>query len=344
MKDKVTKMIALVGLANEIAKGEPIRISYGSYPYGEVEVTVNGQKRKVFVNQAFTRASAESVSAALANELARGGKGIPLYFGHPDVPALAVKYPDKRAYGWITAALVTDAGIELTPMWNEEPGDHFSHFSPYWDFSNKTLSGNTVTATVKGIKSIGCVNNPNIHEFRLPNEEPENETQTEEGNIMDIAKLAKLLGLAEEGITEDAITAEITRLTSAAADAQTRADAAEADAKEKDEAFANERRARISSTLDHALANGQITPAGRKAWDKRLTDDFDGGLTALANEKAMKVKEVGKPKLSDGGAAEQSVAQQITALANELIEKTPGMTFDAAYAKVKTQRPELFTK
>jgi hypothetical protein len=326
----------LVGLANELAQGEPIRIRYGTYPFGKRTFRVNGKDVEFLVEQAFTRESAQAIQAAFANEMAKGnGKGIPIYFGHPDVPELAVKYPDKRAYGWVKSVTAGVVGMELVPVWNEEPGDHFSHFSPYWD-GRITLSRNgTAMLHVRRIKSIGCINHPNISEFALPNEE--GETQTEEGTIMDLAKLIALLGLAEDA-TEEAVAAEITRLKTETADAQTRAEA-----EEKETAFANERTARVKLSLDHALADGRITPAMRAAWEKRLADDFDAGSVALANEKpVVKTGETAKPRLADYGAQEANVAQQIVALANEEIVKTPGLQYSAAYDIVRKKNPELF--
>lgn len=340
-KNQMAVRLPLVGLANELAQGEPIRIRYGTYPFGKRTFKINGKDQEFHVEQNFTRESAEAIKAAFANEMAKGtGKGIPIYFGHPDVPELAVKYPDKRAYGWVKSVTVDDTGMELIPVWNEEPGDHFSHFSPYWDGKIMLSLNGTAILNVTRIKSIGCVNTPNINEFALPNEE--GETQTEEGTIMELAKLIALLGLGQDA-TEETVAAEITRLKTGAADAQTRLDAANAECEKNKTACANERTARIKLSLDHALASGQITPAMRPAWEKRLTDDFDAGSVALANEKpAVKTGELNKPKLSDYGAHETTVAQQICALANEEMAKTPGLMFADAYTLVRKNRPELF--
>ena len=158
---------------------------------------------------------------------------------------------------------------------------------------------------------------------------------------MDLAKLIALLGLAEDA-TEETVAAEITRLKTGAADAQTRLDAANAECEKNKTACANERAARIKLSLDHALASGQITPAMRPAWEKRLADDFDAGSVALANEKpAVKTQEVNKRRIIDGGAHE-TVAQQIVALANEEMAKAPGLAYFDAHKIVKAKRPDLF--
>ena len=41
------------------------------------------------------------MAAKINAGVADGEKGVPVYWGHPDVPELAHKYPDKRAKGWI---------------------------------------------------------------------------------------------------------------------------------------------------------------------------------------------------------------------------------------------------
>jgi len=303
-----------------------------SIPYADYRFTLDDGKE---IAQRFTADSARDICDALANALGSGkSKGIPIYFGHPDVPELAPKYPDKRAYGWVTRAEATATGLDLFPQWNEEPGNHFSHISPFWMVRRSDYR-------VNALISVALVNNPNIPDLRLPNEEAET---TKEESIMDMKKLAVLLGLAEDA-GEEAITEAISKLMSAAADAGTRAEAAAAEAEEQKEAFANERNARILGALDQALADGRITPAMRGAWQKRLAEDFEAGSVALANEKgAMKTGEVRKPAVSDGGAHELNVTQQIIALANEKIHANPGLTFDVAYGKVKAERPDLFKK
>lgn len=62
------------------------------------------------------------------------------------------------------------------------------------------------------------------------------------------------------------------------------AEAAEAEAEEArkkreeaETALANERAARIALVLDGAISSGNITPAARPAWEKRLGEDFEAG-------------------------------------------------------------------
>ena len=154
----------LYNTAHPLAEsGKPIFIPFGEWNY-------DGQSR-----QRLDRAHGEKIANELNARVAKGDPGIPVYQGHPDVPALASKYPDKGALGWITRIeLVNESpdgravpGLALTVEWDRDPGRGFRWFSPYWLANSREGS----TYIVDEIASIGLVNNPNIPEFRLANEE-----------------------------------------------------------------------------------------------------------------------------------------------------------------------------
>ena len=151
---------SLYNVAHPLAEsGKPIFIPFGEWNY-------DGQSR-----QRLDRAHGEKIANELNARVAKGDPGIPVYQGHPDVPALAAKYPDKGALGWVVRAeLVNEGGkdgLALTVEWDRDPGRGFRWFSPYW-LANSREGG---TYIVDEIASIGLVNNPNIPEFRLANEE-----------------------------------------------------------------------------------------------------------------------------------------------------------------------------
>ena len=162
--------------------GKPIFIPFGEWNY-------DGKSR-----QRLDRAHGEKIANELNARVAKGDPGIPVYQGHPDVPELAAKYPDKGALGWVTHIdLVNELnsgkveklksqnlstsqpfnlstsreGLALTVEWDRDPGKGFRWFSPYWLANERDGS----TYIVGTIASIGLVNNPNIPEFRLANEE-----------------------------------------------------------------------------------------------------------------------------------------------------------------------------
>jgi hypothetical protein len=150
----------LYNMAHPLAEsGKPIFIPFGEWNY-------DGTTR-----QRLDRAHGERIANELNARVARGDPGIPVYAGHPDVPQLAAKYPDKGALGWVEKIELANEGgrdgLALTVAWDRDPGRGFRWFSPYWLANGREGS----TYIVDSIASIGLVNNPNIPEFRLANEE-----------------------------------------------------------------------------------------------------------------------------------------------------------------------------
>lgn len=320
------------------AEDKPIFLPFGTWAY-------DGK-----ISQTFTREAAARIANELAADVAAGNPGIPVYQGHPDVPSLAAKYPDKGALGWVKKIDLSNEGCSLTVDWDRFPGKGFGWFSPYW-FGEKTgldNQGKTLVA-VDHIESIGLVNNPNISEFRLANElqDTNNAAQAEKGNTMNITKeeLCKLLGLPPEATDEDIRTAlaEAGKAKEALATEKTKLEAAEADKaaavneceKVKTE-LANEKAAHRGILLDNAIADGRISVAGRAAWEKRLSDDFKAGSIALANERPLK-----RVSAVDGKTPAKTDAVNLVALANERMAKNPGMTYTTAFALVMKEHPEV---
>lgn len=158
----------LYNTAHPLAEsGKPIFIPFGEWPYDKT------------TRQRLDREHGEAIANELNERVARGEPGIPVYQGHPDVPALAAKYPDKGALGWVTSIALANEngkdGLALTVEWDRDPGKGFKWFSPYWFANEKDRDGQTYI--VANIRSIGLVNNPNIPEFRLANEAGEDLTQ-----------------------------------------------------------------------------------------------------------------------------------------------------------------------
>ena len=349
------------GFANEFTASNEIgriRMPYGEYEYGEVKCP-DGKTRKVM--QVWDETSAKAIRDALPTE------GYPVYQGHPDVPDVAHKYPNKAAIGWITGIEVANDAAFLSVEWIENPGKGFKWFSPYWCGDAEVKPDSTVARVhVSALTSVGLVNNPRIKQFTLANEwgeatvtsakggGSEPSTQNNGESNMDIAKLAALLGLPTEGLTEEQIVAEITKLQQAAvaaadnATAQIEAAKAETTAlqgqiadKDKELAnaktlCANERNARIELLLDNAIAGGNITPAGKAAWKARLEKDIDEGTKAMFNEHAVKTAS----QVSGEDAARHAKGKTLLELANEMVAQS-GMDFTKAFLKAKAEHPEL---
>lgn len=166
------KNLNLYALANELNLGDPrsgtIRIPFGRWDFGEKQL---GDGRTVYFEQELSKFGAEQIAAKVNAGVAAGEKGVPVYWGHPDVPELAHKYPDKRAKGWIKSASIGPDFLELHVEWLEDNAtDGFGWFSPYWGGPAEHLANGRYLKTVNDLTSVALVNIPNIQEFRLANE------------------------------------------------------------------------------------------------------------------------------------------------------------------------------
>ena len=341
----------IYALANELnldrSNTGTIAIPYGTWDYGEKKLD---DGRTVFFRQTLNSVGAKAIVDQIAASVAAGEKGVPVYWGHPDVPELAHKYPDKRAKGWVKSAAVDGDKLVLTVEWLEENAtEGFGWFSPYWTGTVTETGDGQATMSVNTLVSVALVNMPNIQEFRLANElqDTNNAAEAEKGNKMNITKeeLCKLLGLPPEA-TDDQIRtalAEAGKAKEALATEKTKVEAAQAEANEAkgecDKAktdLANERKAHVGILLDNAIADGRISVAGRAAWEKRLNDDFAAGKVALANEKPLK-----RESAVAGQEREKRNNLDLVALANERMAKHPGMDYMTAFSQVMAEHPEV---
>ena len=166
------KNLNLYALANELNLGDPksgtIRVPFGRWDFGAKKLD---DGRTVFFVQELTRDGAERMAAKINAGVADGEKGVPVYWGHPDVPELAHKYPDKRAKGWIKSATVESDALILNVEWLEENAtDGFGWFSPYWGGPATDLGEGRYLKRLDSLTSVALINIPNIQEFRLANE------------------------------------------------------------------------------------------------------------------------------------------------------------------------------
>lgn len=265
-------------------------IPFGCWPY-------DGR-----INQQLNREGAEKIAAQIAEAVRENGFGLPIYQGHPDVPKVAAKYPDKAAIGWIKGAEITEKGLALKVEWVRWQKKGFSHFSPFWSGEEKD---NLVD--VNHLISIGLVNNPRVSEFRLPNEAEEGKNQMNRKDII------KLLGLADTA-TDEEIKAAIAEILAKASTAVEDACKAQQDAKAANEAL--EKANAENDELRKSLENERAEVAKLRALKtKSVTTD-------LPNETA------------------ETVGNRLE-LVNGIMRER-GICFTAAWEVAKTQKPELF--
>jgi len=306
------------------AEDKPIFLPFGTWAYNEK------------IDQTFDADHAATIADELNKAVASGEPGIPVYQGHPDVPDLASKYPDKGALGWVKKMELANGGVNLTVAWDRFPGKGFAWFSPYWFGEPGGMANGKTRVVVDHIASIGLVNNPNISEFRLPNEAEDNST-TKKETTMNREELITMLGLPPEA-TDDQIKAAIADLKKAGEDKA----AAEQKAQAAEQTVATANADCETAKKECETARNECGEAKKELENCRK--ELETANTALANEKAEheKLKALKTKPVTDGLANERTgtLGSPRMALVNELQAK--GMSFDDAWCAAKKQKPELF--
>ena len=365
------KELKLFNTAHPLADtGKPIFIPFGEWKYDATR------------RQRLDRAHGEKIANELNARVARGEPGIPVYQGHPDVPELASKYPDKGALGWVTKIELVNSlelgansleqgheaqssklqapssreGLALTVEWDRDPGKGFKWFSPYW-FANE-CDRDGVTYIVSEISSIGLVNNPNIPEFRLANEAEDNNNNNER-KTMDREKLIQMLGLPPEA-TDDQIIEAIAQMKAkaddqAAAQARAEADTAKAEAETAKAELENEKKAHEATKA--ALANEKALRADaaldRAVAEKRIGETArETWKTRLVNEgdaaytalaNEKPLSTTDRTKGLANACGEKTDHEKRMAMVNEIMDSDK-CSYDDAWAKAEKKDPTLFGK
>lgn len=344
----------MTGLVNELAVDQAdgwALIPYGEWPHDQ------GLQR-------FGKAEAEEMVGYFKNpwnRIKRALVGMPIFKGHPDLPALANQYPDKTVYGQIFDMEARDAGLALRLVLSEEGAalvneKGLTKFSPHW--LAKTLgieAGRTVFGPVF-MKSIGLTDRPNIAVTSLVNSAPggaaENQPQSHPMNKLIIALLAALgrplANEATETQISEALTAAVPVATAllqrpeatALANEQTARTTAESRLSELTTALANERtalanaiEAHANTLVNHAVVAGRITEADKPIWLGRLKRDFASESTALANCQPV-VKTKAKTEQLGNRKPASAAGDEFTALVNEAMPRHAN-NWTAAWAAVK---------
>ena len=342
------KRFKLYAHANEFvlpADDKPIYMQFGTWPFNDR------------IMQTFDLGCAKNIITALANEVAAGSPGTPVYQGHPDVAHLAHKYPDKSAWGWIRRIELANerhepcgedeaTGVLMHVDWVTRPKAHaFEYFSPYWIGTETAPMNGKTHMLANEMRSVALLNYPNIKDFRLPNEEPESASEAEDNNernkTMPIEELKKLLGLPPEA-TEDQVRAALADAAKAkeakAADEQKIAvanqecEAAKTEAADAKKELENERQAHAATKTE--LANE------KSAHEKAKAD--------LANEceKYAKLEKLKTQSVTTGLPNERQVEgtdkqAKRMALVNE-IQRTNGVNYHDAWMMASAKDPDLF--
>jgi len=338
-----TKNSPLLCAANEELSDREISIANGD---GDGEATFQADADSLFIPygnyphkvglQKFDKASADAMAAAwntAGDKVRRLFKPVPVYIGHPDVPALRQFYPDTKAYGWVEGMSAENEGLRMPVKWTAAGREmvengHYKFYSPFWDL--KQVPGGLAPVRMK---SIGLTNNNNIPVPALANET---------APVALPSWLTEILGMGADATEEAAKTALAAKMDQAGK-AQDLADShAKLDKKYKEDSdaheklskaqtehekamgavkamAANERAARVKLELAPLIASAKVVEGERE----KITDE----LLALENEADLtsRIVELGKraPQLKTKAVTENLGGAKIAAhAANEAEQRS----------------------
>ena len=321
-------------IANEDDFGEALKIEYGEWPWGKS------------VSQTFGQEGARQIAEQLAAMIAEGEPGIPVYQGHPDVPELASHYPDKGAIGWIKKIDVEEDCMLLHVEWDRFPGKGFGWMSPYWGGTVEPDGKGGKKVTVEELYSLGLVNNPNIRNFRLPNEEQTEQTKNEVQEMEKLKKICRELGLPEDA-TFDQMWDALRKCKEQSDQVEAVKVALKECGIEVDAAKLGNEIKRVIEEKDAAaktaLENCKAEVESVKAELANSKKEAEEKKAALANSEAEVAKLKSLKTVSVTMKLENQAKQTESrlALVNEImVEKK--CDFDSAWAEAKAKKPELF--
>jgi phage I-like protein len=150
--------------------------------------------------------------SSLPARLGRLFVGVPFYIGHPDVPGLENEYPDKNAYGWVTALAQESDGLYATVKWSKAGAEmiaerHYRFLSPHWSARPVVHSGGRMIYRPARLLSVGLTNNPNLPVLPLPLENAARSGAV--AAVHWVGQVVALGGLGEETREETEGTKEI---------------------------------------------------------------------------------------------------------------------------------------
>jgi hypothetical protein len=310
--------VTLVGFYNEIAidaDGWAMIAPLGDFP--SMAIT-SGPDGKLTKQEAIQRYDAAAVNKIVANfhnsrrERRKYLRGIPIYVGHPDVPGLERRYPDKTPKGVFADLQARDNGLFGLPVFTNE-GSELVETKKLRAFSGR--AGNSEPDGEKDglpvfrpteLFSAGLTNKPHLPVQYLNEADVEDgPAKTKPGMNKKLSALCAALGIqfandADDAATEAALDQISQKVATFANEKQTLIDDAKTQVAamatlttertalttDRDSArasFTNERAARIGDELGLALSSGRITAAQQPTWLNRLKVEasFANELSAL---------------------------------------------------------------
>lgn len=355
----------LVGFSNDMEIGDDgwaMIAPYGDFP----GMAIEGNKQKPAIQRIDKAAAQEMVNefSSFTSRVKRFVAGRNVYLGHPDVPAVTHKYPDKSPKGVFVELAARDDGFYGRPVFTNEgislvEQKKVRALSGRWTAlpTGELVDGKPVYKPAI-FHSAGLTNTPNLP-VQLLNEATSDEDAAERaGETKSTMKKAVIIALLQKLGVQIANDASDDQVNAALANGESKVVelttaqtnfANEKTARETAQTnFANERKAHIASLLDVAIVNGQITAAERGTWEGRLGVDAN-----FANEKDALLKLEKKIKTTSltvehgGRKVEIANEDQRREFTNEFIAgemKTNGGNYRAAWNKLQSMHPQVLAQ
>ena len=164
----------LIAFANEInigADGWAMICPFGDHPSTALHVTADGKLKREASIQRITPATGEQMVAQFHNErkgLRKFFKGVNIYVGHPDMPGMEKRYPDKEPKGVFMDMQARADGVYGLPVFTNE-GSAIVEEKKLRAFSGR-LVDSVPDGEKNGVKvycptriaSVGLTNNPHL--------------------------------------------------------------------------------------------------------------------------------------------------------------------------------------
>lgn len=278
---------------------------------------------------------------------------VPLYHGHPDVPPLSSRYPDSGRKGSITDMEIRDDGIYVRIALSNEgralvESTQGLGLSAYVDASTIGEEDGKMVARWTRLRSVGLTHTPNLPVQLINEHDPDMNPAlisalTAAGVTIanDAAPEAVVAGVeAIRKQRDDALTLANDRATQLATTVTER-NALKIQADEATASLANEKAARITEALDHAVESGRIAEADRATWQARLTANFANESQAL-HKLTPTWKVAANAGTGDRKAGQSTTVEVINSAIADIRKADPTLSFRDAYLRAAQEKPELF--
>jgi hypothetical protein len=321
-------------------------------PYGDFSHSLGLQR----VTKEAVLEMANAAKELFAKVDSKYGTAIPIYYGHPDDPAFAKKYPDKTVYGKVVSVRPGEEGGIANTKW--EPGfeslPRGLKFSARW----KVREIAPGIYTPYELISLGLTSRPNIPGVSAANENiSDKQTQSKEKTMDILKKMLEKLGYTAEQIEAvisgaegapslDEILAKLEHEKKEEPKEDDPKPGETANEAALQEQFKNERLAHAKTIVSNAINCGKATKGEEANLVTLLANSTDfAGTAKLITDRPVAYKTSGKSdELGQRNSKELTAANEFEDIVAGLMKKDSTLTRSAAWSQARKNNPELYAK